>query len=464
MNKISSSSTDPIERFWDRYIQYITDKGVKPATSRWYVIRSEQYIKAFPRKKLSDHKPKDIEGYLEKLGKLKIIQDWQFRQTIDAIQNLFSMLEVSWLQEINWQFWIDSSYSITDTHPTIAREIPAESTIDKLASLKNSELTEVRNTHKDLLKQLLIEIRSRGYSIRTEQAYEAWVSRFITFCNNQNPQSLGGDDVISFLQHLAISRNVAASTQNQALNSLVFFFNNVVNKSLGDLGNFVRAKKPRKLPVVLTRNEVTRLLEKMEGTNWMMASLLYGTGMRLMDCVRLRVHDVDFEYRQIVIRNSKGKKDRIVPLPESLQDALKTHLAEVKCIHQKDLQNGGGEVYLPDALGRKYTNADKEWGWQYVFPSARLSVDPRTNKARRHHVHENSLQKAVKKAATLANLVKRANCHSLRHSFATHLLESGYDIRTVQELLGHSDVSTTMIYTHVLNRGGKGVQSPLDKL
>ncbi len=216
--------------------------------------------------------------------------------------------------------------------------------------------------------------------------------------------------------------------------------------------------------MVLSRTEVTRLLERMSGKHWLMCSMLYGTGMRLMDCVRLRVQDVDFEYRQIVVRNGKGKKDRVVPLPARLAEVIKKHLDEVRCLHQEDLEQGFGEVYLPDALGRKYPNAGKEWGWQYVFPSARLSVDPRTGKTRRHHIHENGLQKAVKKASMQANIAKKVNCHCLRHSFATHLLEKGYDIRTVQELLGHSDVSTTMIYTHVLNRGGKGVQSPLDDL
>ena len=230
------------------------------------------------------------------------------------------------------------------------------------------------------------------------------------------------------------------------------------------MGGFVRAKRPKKLPVVLTQNEVQRLLGRMTGRQKIMASLLYGTGMRLMDCVRLRVQDVDFEYRQIVIRDGKGKKDRVVPLPERMIDVIKAHLKKVHKLHLDDLEKGHGEVYLPNALARKYPNAAREWGWQYVFPSGRLSVDPRTSKVRRHHIHENTLQKAVKKASTSIGITKRVNCHAMRHSFATHLLENGYDIRTVQELLGHADVSTTMIYTHVLNRGGKGVRSPLDSL
>ncbi|WP_321495977.1 integron integrase [uncultured Desulfobacter sp.] len=330
--------------------------------------------------------------------------------------------------------------------------------------MKHSKLADVRKLHTDVLEQLLVELRTRRYSIRTEQSYESWVTRFISFCGNREPKNLGGSEVVSFLQHLAVQRNVAESTQNQALNALVFFYDKVLKQPVGDIGNFVRAQRPRRLPVVLTRSEVAKILDHLDGRQKLMASLLYGTGMRLMDCVRLRVQDIDFGYLQIVIRDGKGKKDRVVPFPERLVKELKAHLGQVRATHKTDLENGFGETYLPDALDRKYPNGAKEWGWQYVFPSGRLSVDPRSGKTRRHHIHENGLQKAIKKAARDADLAKRVNCHALRHSFATHLLESGYDIRTVQDLLGHADVSTTMIYTHVLNRGGKGVQSPLDVL
>jgi len=270
--------------------------------------------------------------------------------------------------------------------------------------------------------------------------------------------------VKAFLQHLAVERLVTASTQNQARNALVFFAQQVWQQPLGDLDGFVRAKRPQRLPVVLTRAEVGKLLAHMPGTHGLMASLLYGTGMRLMDCIRLRVKDIDCAYHQIVVRDGKGQKDRVVPLPQRLVEPLQQHLTTVKGLHQADLEQGYGAVFLPHALARKYPQAPTEWGWQYVFPSARLSVDPRSGVVRRHHVHENGLQKAVKHAAQDAALTKPVNCHTLRHSFATHLLENGYDIRTVQELLGHADVSTTMLYTHVLNRGGKGVCSPLDGL
>lgn len=464
MQQATTFETDAIEKFWDKYISYLGEKGVKPSIVRWYVIRSEQYIKAFPEKRLTDHLSSDVVRYFEKLGRQSKMKDWQYRQVIDAIRNLFEMISAPWFSEVEWQYWVDSSYSLQDNHSTVAREISADETVNKLANIKKSNLVEARQLYQNELKSLLIEIRRRGYSIRTEQAYEAWVARYITYCQNRNPSELGEVEIVSFLQHLAVQRGVSASTQNQALNAIMFFYTQVLKKKLGDLGEFVRAKRPKRLPVVLTKSEVARILDSMSGIHRLMASLLYGTGMRLMDCVRLRVQDIDFEYRQIVVRNSKGKKDRVVPLPESLFEALKEHLQQVKILHENDVEKGFGEVFIPDALARKYPQAAKEWHWQYVFPSSRLSVDPRSSRTRRHHIHESSLQKAVKRAAKMINITKSVNCHCLRHSFATHLLEQGYDIRTVQELLGHANVSTTMIYTHVLNRGGKGVQSPLDSL
>jgi integron integrase len=462
MPNTNASQAGAIKPFWDRYIQYLANHDVKTTVTRWYVVRVEQYIKSLSGKRLVDHCAKDVVDYLEVQSRNTKIKDWQFRQITDAIQNLFAMLEVPWLDDVDWHHWLHSS-SLSDAHPSIAKELPAAETISRLAST-GSELAKVRLLHGEVLKQLLIVIRQRGYSIRTEQTYESWAARFIAYCDNQDPKILGADEVVSFLQHLAVRRNVAASTQNQALNALVFLYDQVLQQPLGDMGSFIRAKRPKRLPVVLTQNEVHRLLAQLNGRQKLMASLLYGTGMRLMDCVRLRVQDIDFEYRQIVIRDGKGKKDRVVPLPERLTDQIKEHLEEVRRVHKVDLEKDAGEVYLPDALSRKYKNAAKEWGWQYVFPSGRLSVAPRTNKVRRHHIHENGLQKAVKKATAQAGITKRVNCHALRHSFATHLLENGYDIRTVQELLGHANVSTTMIYTHVLNRGGQGVRSPLDSI
>ncbi|MCD6525656.1 MAG: integron integrase, partial [Desulfuromonas sp.] len=265
-----------------------------------------------------------------------------------------------------------------------------------------------------------------------------------------------------FLEYLALQCKVAGSTQNQALNALVFLFDKVLEQPLGELGAYTRAKRARRLPVVLSRDEMSRLLDAMEGTFGLMAQLMYGTGMRLMEAVRLRMQDIDYDYGQIVVRNGKGDKDRIVPLPQTVVAPLQAHLERVKSIHADDLEQGFGRVYLPEGLCRKYPNAETEWGWQYVFPSSRISTDPCSGERRRHHLHENGLQKMIKRCAAKAGIAKRVNSHALRHSFATHMLEAGYDIRTVQELLGHADVSTTMIYTHVLNKPGLGVRSQLD--
>jgi integron integrase len=275
---------------------------------------------------------------------------------------------------------------------------------------------------------------------------------------------MGKQEIETFLSHLAKNLNVASSTQNQAFNALLFLYNQVLNKVLDDKINAIRAKKPRRLPTVMTSEEAMKVIKGLSVSNKLMAKLLYGSGLRLMDCLRLRVKDVDFGMNQLMVRDGKGKIDRVTLLPESVKSEIKEQLERVKAVHENDLSQGYGRVYLPYALSRKYPNADREWGWQYVFSSRSLSKDPRTGAIRRHHIHENSLQKAVKKAVRLARINKPVSCHTFRQCFATHLLENGYDIRTVQELLGHKDVSTTMIYTHVLNRGGKGVQSPLDRI
>jgi integron integrase len=313
-----------------------------------------------------------------------------------------------------------------------------------------------------LLDQVREKIRLKHYSIRTEHAYVDWIKRYILFHNKRHPQEMGKQEVERFLTHLAVERHVAASTQNQALSAILFLYKEVLEQDIGWLDNVERAKRPARLPVVLTATEARAVLAHLEGRHRLMANLLYGAGLRLMECVRLRVKDLDFEYRQITVRDGKGQKDRLTLLPDSLIEPLQTHLADVKILHEQDLRQGFGNVYLPFALDRKYPNAGREWGWQYVFPAAQRSIDPRSHIERRHHLDEQTLQRAFKNAVRAADLTKPASCHLLRHSFATHLLMSGYDIRTVQELLGHKDVSTTMIYTHVLNRGGRGVVSPLD--
>ena len=310
------------------------------------------------------------------------------------------------------------------------------------------------------------KIRLKHYSIRTEQAYTDWIKRFILHFDKQHPKDLGAAEVEAFLTHLAVARNVSANTQNQAKSALLFLYKEVLGAELPWLDDIQQAKTPKRLPVVLTQDEVSKILSRLEGTHHLVVSLLYGTGMRILEALRLRVKDIDFARKEILIRDGKGFKDRVTMLPVSLVAPLKAHLDKVKSLHVEDLAQGYGAVYMPQALGKKYPYAARDWAWQYVFPSGKLSVDPRVEngETRRHHVQDQAIQRAVRQAVRDTNITKLATPHTFRHSFATHLLESGYDIRTVQELLGHSDVATTMIYTHVLNKGGKGVNSPLDVL
>lgn len=314
-----------------------------------------------------------------------------------------------------------------------------------------------------LLDQVRATIRTLHYSIRTEQAYVDWVRRFIIFHNKRHPKEMGKEEIEAFLTHLAVEGRVSASTQSQAKAALLFLYQKVFKVDVDWLKDVVSAKQPQRLPTVLTNEEARSLLSRMEGEVWLIASLLYGSGLRLLEPCRLRVLDLDFEMKQITVRNGKGAKDRVTMLPASLIEPLKSHLHLVKLQHERDCEQGNGQVYLPYALDRKYPNAPTEWMWQYVFPASRHSTDPRTGEVRRHHIEEQRIQRAVRQAARDACINKRVTPHTLRHSFATDLLRAGYDIRTVQELLGHKDVRTTMIYTHVLNRGGQGVISPLDR-
>jgi len=313
-----------------------------------------------------------------------------------------------------------------------------------------------------LLDRVRDEMRLRHYSLRTEKTYIEWIKRYIIFHNKRHPSGMGETEITTFLTWLATDRKVAASTQNQALAALLFLYKAVLGVELDWMDGIVRAKRPVRVPAVLTKDEVRAVLTKMTGTNKLLAHLLYGTGMRVSEALRLRVLDIDFGYKQIVIRSGKGNKDRVTVLPESLVKPLQRQLEYARSLHNNDLAEGFGSVYLPFALERKFPNAHTEWRWQYAFPSGNRSADPVSGVIRRHHLHEKNLQRALRKAAFDARISKRITTHTLRHSFATHLLENGYDIRTVQELLGHRDVKTTQIYTHVLNRGGRGVRSPLD--
>jgi integron integrase len=313
-----------------------------------------------------------------------------------------------------------------------------------------------------LLDQMRDKLRLKHYAYKTEKSYLNWAKRYILFHNKRHPKEMGSTEIEAFLTHLAVDRQVAASTQNQAFNAILFLYRDVLHQELNIPINAIRARPTRYLPTVLTQTEVQELLKQLSGVYLLIAKILYGSGLRLSEALRLRIKDLDFAQMQIVVRDSKGQKSHVTMLPTSVVEELKLHLQRVKHLHQQDLQRGNGLVNLPFALARKYPNAGREWIWQYVFPADRLTCDPRSGAIVRHHLHESSLQKAVKQAVCLTRIGKRVGCHTLRHSFATHLLIANYDIRTVQELLGHKDVRTTMIYTHVLNRGGRGVRSPLD--
>lgn len=313
-----------------------------------------------------------------------------------------------------------------------------------------------------LLDQVSDVARFKHLSLRTEQAYRNWIKRYILFHQKRHPKELNSEHVRAFLTHLAVNENVAAATQNQAFCALLFLYRNVLRIEPLNIEGVERARKSRNLPVVFSKEEVTAIIAHLGSQEALIAGLLYGSGLRIMEAVRLRVKDVDFSRSEIKVRDGKGEKDRVTMLPSALKYPLGRQVQMVRQLHQRDLKHGCGEVYLPYALDQKYKNAARELAWQYVFPARKLSVDPRTGKTRRHHLNEQNVQRALKTALRKAGITKNGTCHSFRHSFATHLLENGYDIRTVQELLGHKDVRTTMIYTHVLNKGGRGVRSPLD--
>lgn len=314
------------------------------------------------------------------------------------------------------------------------------------------------------LNRVRTTLRRKHYSLHTERAYVRWIKRFILYHDKCHPTAMGAAEVRDFLSHLAVDRHVAASTQNQARSALLFLYRDVLDTELAAINHVEPANRPVRRPVVFTREEIQAVLRRLKGPNALVVHLLYGAGLRLIEALRLRVKDVDFAYKQITVRNGKGQKDRVTVLPDRLRTPLQRYLQRVPALHEDDVRDGHGAVYLPHALAQKYPSAATEWKWQYVFPATRRSTDPRSGVVRRHHRSKSAVQKAVRRAVRQAEIAKKGSCHTFRHSFATHLLEEGYDIRTVQELLGHKDIRTTMIYTHVLNRGGRGVQSPLDGL
>lgn len=455
---------DARTRFWDRYIQALRKQGVKPPFDRWHVRRAEQFINAHPDQRLLELGPEAVQQYLRQLGHKGNLKAWQYQQVVRAIQTLYSTVNTAWAKQFDWQYWMDAAQTLEPEHVSTARDAPAPTPVRLAERVADTRLAPIVHAHPQLFEAFSNTVAASGLAITTEKVYLAWTCRFIAYLESKPPESASEADVQEFLSGLVTQRNVAASTQSQALNALVFFFRYVLQRPLGELQAIERAKRPKRLPVVLSHQEVKALLNQLNGVYYLVASLLYGSGLRLMEALRLRVKDVDFDRRAITVRAGKGNKDRVVPLPQATVEPLRRQLQQVKAIHDADLADGYGEASLPHALARKYRNAGKEWHWQYVFPSSRVAVDPRSGAVRRHHLHETAVQRAVKRAVRTAGIPKRASCHTLRHSFATHLLERGQDIRTVQELLGHADVSTTMIYTHVMSKGGVPAASPLDGL
>ncbi|MEW6376703.1 MAG: integron integrase [Thermodesulfobacteriota bacterium] len=378
-----------------------------------------------------------VSRYLDSLDADEKIADWQVKQAADAVILYVEKYLKKSLQQVT----------------PLAKD-PRETSVDPKASVQwKQTLEEAKNV-----------IRLRHFSLSTEKTYLGWIARFKTFLKDRDPHSLESNDMKKYLTHLALHGRVSASTQNQAFNALLFLYRHILQKEVDDLTSVARAKRKVILPTVLSRDEVKKLLSFLDGPHLLMAQLMYGCGLRLMECLRLRIKDVDFENDLLMVHSGKGEKDRALMIPRKIREELARHVASVKEIHDQDVKMGYGEVSLPDALEKKYPNAPKEWGWQWLFPAEKLSVDPRTGKVMRWHIHPSAIQRAVKDAVMKASLPKMASCHTLRHSFATHLLEAGHNIRTIQELLGHKHVNTTMIYTHVIRKKPSEIRSPLDGL
>ncbi len=446
----------------DRWVTVTQKRLVRDVDRVWAGIWLGRFVRSIGRRRLDEVEEVDVARFLDRAAVLGA-EDWQVAQGERAVKfALREVLKVGWAKR--WPvFRPVGEDSGGETDGGVGTTVGKAKLVPPRGMARfdgRSDEGELPKRYSAFLEEMRVAARRSHYADRTEETYVDWMRRFLLFARPIGREAMGAGDVALFLEYLAVVRKVGAATQNQALNALVFVFREVLDRDLGEIGGVERAKQKRRLPVVLSRDEVGRLIAAAPEPYRLMIRLMYGTGMRLMECVRLRVKDLDFDHQQVVVRSGKGDKDRVTTLPGSLVEVLRDHLVSVREMHASDVAAGHGEVFMPDALQRKWPKAAKEVAWQYVFPAGRLTVDGPA--VRRHHLHENSLQKAVKEAAVRAGLEKRVSCHALRHSFATHLLESGYDIRTVQELLGHSDVSTTMIYTHVLNRPGLAVRSPLD--
>jgi integron integrase len=451
------SVNENFDVFWKAYQACVEEHKVSPDHARFYVYWVKTFLNHLPGRPLKERSRVEIEAFLKDLAGREGVKDWQVNQARYALRLLYEQFLPNYKPEL-------ASGANSADAPSAA--VGQERLPESADSFRDEVVPgEVERRHGAMLQAVITVIRARHYSYRTEQTYLDWVRRFIAFHDYRDPRQLEAAAAVkAYLDYLAIEREVSASTQNQALNALVFLYRETLKQPFGELDEIVRAKRPQRMPVVLTREEVNAVLARMDGVLGLMAGLLYGSGLRLMECVRLRIKDVDFEQCQIMVRDGKGQKDRVTMLPERYLQPLREHLERVKVQHEQDLAQGNGSVYLWPGLERKYPSASREWRWQYVFPAKSLSVDPRSGKVRRHHINEQLLHRAVKQAVEQAGITKLVSCHTFRHSFATHLLQAGADIRTVQELLGHSDVATTMIYTHVLNRPGVAVKSPADQL
>jgi integron integrase len=430
-------NTDKPIAFWTQYNDIIKKLAIPEENGKYYSYWAKRFEKFLAGVPLEQASSQMVFAYLSDLAKDQNIKSWQVDQARHSLIVLYKhVLKINLYQ---------SGFRNT-------------------ARFKDSvgKTDELEKLHGKLIDLVVSEIRTRHYSARTEEAYVGWIGRFLSFNGFKDPVALNAEHISKYLEFLATSRNVSSSTQNQALNAIVFLYTQVLKKDPGEFGDFVRAKRPSIVPTVLTRNEITKLINNLDGVYKLMAGLLWGSGLRVMECLRLRVQDIDFEARHIIVRDGKGAKDRVTMLAERYVAPLREQLKAARRLYDEDVKLKTAGVYLWDAIERKYPNAGREWIWQYVFPSERLSVDPRSRLVRRHHLDPNALQRRIKEAAFSAGIAKRVSCHTLRHSFATELLRSGADIRTVQELLGHSSVETTMIYTHVLNRPGVAAKSPAD--
>lgn len=464
MDQSSVGHDARVSRFWTAYLALLRRFRVPDRALPWYRKHVEALIASRPDLRLRSWQAADAAAWLDHLARDPRAADWRLAQQVEAIRLLFRhFLCLQWAQDFDWDHWVGDAPRLGDDHPTLARSYSAP-LLDAPDGEDRRRGGLLAKADASLYGRFVAAIRVPDYSIHTETSYLGWINRFLRFHAGRAPQDCAEPEVAAFLEHLAVRREVSGSTQAQALNALVFFYAKVVERPLGEIGPFRRPTKPRRIPTVLSTAEVAGLLAQMSGMKALMARLMYGSGLRVMECARLRVQDVDFDYRQVIVRCGKGRKDRVTPLPAALIEPMRRQVAWRSRLHEQDLAAGVDGVFLPGALARKYPGAERDLRWQFLFPGSRIASDPRSGARRRHHLHQTALQKAIRAAALSAGLNKRVTSHTLRHSFATHLLAGGADIRTVQELLGHADVSTTMIYTHTLGVGGRGAQSPLDRL